>query len=110
MVLLGVHQAWPAWSRRESAESDWSPGALGVAWDEVTLQDNYDAGNGPSPDDATGLKQYPPNSAQAADYVRRDPRFRDVYLLYLQPKTFDLNSIEQPEHSELFSRDEIKYS
>ena len=75
------------------ADSAWHPGALAVAWDTALSQHDYDSGNAPSPDDTEGLKQFPWGSAQAADYARRNPRFRDVYSLYLSPKSFDLNSI-----------------
>jgi len=74
------------------AEFIWNPGALDYGWG-FNLQPDYDAGHGPVPSDAAGLKTYPPGSAQAKDYARRDPRYRDVYLLYLSPKSFDLASV-----------------
>jgi hypothetical protein len=71
---------------------DTSAGTIGPGWDS-TLETAYDVGTGPVPADATGLKLYPPASAEAADYARRDPRYRDVYQLWLMPSSIDLQSI-----------------
>jgi len=45
------------------------------------------------PSDTVGLQMYPAGSRQAKDYARRDPRYRDVWSLWLMPATVDLKSI-----------------
>lgn len=69
-------------------------GAIDMGWDAAD-EAAYNAGTGGSvPPDAEGLLQYPIGSAERADYVRRDQRFRDVYSLWLMPKDFDLTTIK----------------
>jgi hypothetical protein len=67
-------------------------GMLAASWDTL-LETDYDAGTGPAPTDATGANLYPAGSAERADLVRRDPRFRDVYQLWLMPTSVDLQSL-----------------
>ena len=66
---------------------------IGPAWDG-SEEDDYNSGTGPAPSDTAGLKLYPTGSAERADYVRRSPRFRDVYSLWLMPAAIDLNGIQ----------------
>lgn len=68
-------------------------GAIDMAWN-ADDERAYNEGNGaPAPSDAEGLLQYPIGSAERADYIRRDSRFRDVFSLWLMPKSFDLTTI-----------------
>jgi len=65
---------------------------IGPAWDS-TEESDYDAGTGAAPSDTVGLQLFPAGSAERADLVRRSPRFRDVYQLWLMPQSIDLQGI-----------------
>ena len=66
---------------------------IGFGW-PATLQTDYDNGEGSVPTDADGEQLYPPTSAEALDYCRRDPRYRDVYSLWLWQPGTDLTAIK----------------